>query len=548
MASKTIGKVSKQVSGLGKAGATASRGLSNLGANLAKLGAVAAVGLGVAVKSGLSSLAELESAVASVDGAIKQMGLTGTTTGAQVATWANEIEANVGAAFDDKAITQATSTLIRFGKVTPGNLRPAMQVITDLATKTGDVDSAATLLAKALADPTKAAGKLARSGVILTKAEQDQIKAFVKAGEAAKAQKVILDSLAKTTTGAALASQGPYKRALATLADVTEDAQRALAEGFLPVLEKVAAKLSKGLADPKVMANIREFGKGLASGLDSLISIAEKLPWATIGDSLKLAGAGAKAVLGVFTAMPPWVQTAVLTGWGLNKLTGGAIGSLVGQLAGGLIKGVLGITAGIVNVTGPVAGLPGGGAGAVPGVAAKGAGRLGAIASGIAKVTIVGMAAGVAVALAKELADQSGAIREQGKGVVEQAKNFGNTGSEAAIVAAINSIDEQAKSPLNAMALAITNPLNGGLDALRDTRMSLVASLNTLRTATAAGDTRVAGRIDSMTAAVRAIKIAPVINVSTYPQITIRNVATANRIASAVDVRKGTGGGKIYEP
>jgi hypothetical protein len=51
-----------------------------------------------------------------------------------------------------------------------------------------------------------------------------------------------------------------------------------------------------------------------------------------------------------------------------------------------------------------------------------------------------------------------------------------------------------------------------------------------------------------MTAAVRAIKIAPVINVSTYPQITIRNVATANRIASAVDVRKGTGGGKIYEP
>ena len=76
-----------------------------------------------------------------------------------------------------------------------------MQIITDLATKTGDVDSAATLLAKALADPTKAAGKLARSGVILTKAQQDQIKAFIKAGEPAKAQKVILDSLARDDEG-----------------------------------------------------------------------------------------------------------------------------------------------------------------------------------------------------------------------------------------------------------------------------------------------------------------------------------------------------------
>ena len=318
MASKTIGKVSKQVSGLGKAGATASRGLSNLGANLAKLGAVAAVGLGVAVKAGLSSLAELESAVSSVDGAIKQMGMTGQVTGAQVAKWANEIEASVGAAFDDKDITAAAGTLIRFGKVSEANLRPAMVVLTDMAAKSGSVESSATALGKALADPAKAAGVLKRAGVILTKQQQDQIKVMVAAGKTAQAQSFILKELSKTTKGAALASQGPYKRAMSVLADVTEDAQRALAEGFLPVLEKVAGKLSKALGDPKVMANIREFGKGLASGLDSLISIAEKLPWGAIGDSLKVAGAGAKAVLGAFVALPPWVQTAVLTGWGLN--------------------------------------------------------------------------------------------------------------------------------------------------------------------------------------------------------------------------------------
>jgi hypothetical protein len=434
MASKTIGKVSKEITGLDKAGRTASRGLANLGANLAKIGAVAAVGLGVAVKAGLSSLAELESAVASVQGAIVQMGLAGKVTGAQVATWANEIEAATGAAFDDKAITQATSTLIRFGKVTESNIRPAMEVITDLATKTGDVESAATLLAKALADPTKAAGKLARSGVILTKSQQDQIKAFTEAGNAAAAQKVILDSLAETTKGAALASQGPYKRAMSTLADVTEDAQRALAEGFLPVLEKVAGKLSTALANPKVMANIREFGKGLASGLDSLISIAEKLPWGAIGDSLKVAGAGAKAVLGAFVALPPWVQTAVLTGWGLNRLTGGALGSLVSQLAGGLIKGVLGIQAGVVNVTGGVVNAPGGlpGKGGTPGIppAAGGLG-LGALAGPAA--LIAGIAAPIIGSLwLQEEGRNRRARGEAGESSATLARNPATAGATAA--------------------------------------------------------------------------------------------------------------------
>ena len=110
MASKTIGKVGKQIGGLDKMGRAASRGLATLATNLARVGAVAAVGIGVAVKAGIASLSELESATTSVDGAIKQMGLTGGVTGQQVATWANDIERNVGAAFDDKAITAAAAT------------------------------------------------------------------------------------------------------------------------------------------------------------------------------------------------------------------------------------------------------------------------------------------------------------------------------------------------------------------------------------------------------------------------------------------------------
>ena len=59
---------------------------------------------------------------------------------------------------------QIGPTLLRFGKIAPKLLEPALVVTADLATKTGDVSSAAALLAKALVDPAKAAGKLAKSG------------------------------------------------------------------------------------------------------------------------------------------------------------------------------------------------------------------------------------------------------------------------------------------------------------------------------------------------------------------------------------------------
>jgi hypothetical protein len=381
---------------------------SKLKAGLVVGGVGAAAFIGKQVSVGLQSLADLESAVSSVDGAIAQVGPTWTTTGTEIAAAANRIEANVGAAFDDKDIVSATETLIRYGKVTEKNLEPAMEVMTDLAARTGSVDSAAQLLAKALADPAKAAGKLARSGVVLTKAQQDTIKAMVEANDMAGAQAYLLAELEKTTKGAAAASQGPYKRSQMVLADTMEDAQRAIAEGFLPVIERVRDILQKGLADPNTLQGIRDFGKSLASGLDSLIDIATGLPWKTIGDSLRLAGTGAKAVLDAFTSLPPWLQTAVLTGWGLNKLSGG----LIGELGKGLIKGVLGMTAGVVNINAGVVkggGLPVGGA--AGGAAGIGAGTL--LAGAAITAAAVAAVAVVQQEISKRSSEQAAAIQSQ---------------------------------------------------------------------------------------------------------------------------------------
>ena len=390
-AARDIGQVNKSVGGLGRTSAvTIAKGI---GIERLAEGAVRATGR--AIRGGLESLATLEDAESSVTGAIKQAGQSGQVSAKQISGWANDIEASVEAAFDDKDITNATATLIRFGKVTPSNIRPAMAVMTDLAVKTGDVDGAASLLAKALADPAKAAGKLARQGIILTKSQQDQIKAFVKAGDTASAQTVIIDELAKTTAGAAKASAGPYRDSLNILTDVTEDAQRALATGFLPVITKVRDLLSVELAKPETLANIKKFGEFLAGGLTSLIDTARGLPWDSIGAALHLGGMGAKAILDAFSAMPPWVQTAILTGWGLNKVTGGAVTGIIGELGKGLIKGVLGMNAGVVNIN---AGVVNGAGGGVPSVGPSGGGGglLGTLKGLILPVAIASIAEGVA--------------------------------------------------------------------------------------------------------------------------------------------------------
>jgi hypothetical protein len=502
--STAVGSMGKLTGSVAKSRAVA----VGLGVGLERLAETGVRAFGDTIQTGLRNLADLETATTSVDAAIKQVGLTGQVTSGQIATWAGQIETAVGSAFDDKAITASAATLLRYGKVTEDNLQPALVVMTDLAAKTGDVESAASLLAKALADPTKAAGKLARSGVILTKAQQDQIKAFVKAGKTGKAQKVILDSLAATTKGAALASQGPYARSLNQLKDIWEDVTKSLAVGFLPIIEKVRGILSTELAKPSTLNNIKEFGKTLASGLGNLIDVARSLPWDAIGNALRIAGTGAKAVLDAFLAMPPWVQTAIVTGWGLNKLSGGALSGLIGNLASGLVKGVLGINAGVVNLK--AATVVGGGApaGAAGGVAKAGLSTLGKVFLVGEAVGLVAAVIGVQQGIAEDSTQHAAAIQTQTQTwLAQQPKREDLVNGLAAIDKGIADIKS---NPLNVL---VSGDALQKLEAMRtDTkaaiqdadekqRQKLNVGFNEQRTAVAAAAAK--GTTDSQTNATR---------------------------------------------
>lgn len=399
-------KAAKDLKGVDAAisniGARAGRGLRTAGANMLKLGAAgAAVGAGlvaVNVKAGVQSLATLESAVTSVQGALVNMGYAGQVTGAQVATWANEIEADTQAAFDDKAITASAANLIRYGRIGPTLLRPAMVVMTDLAAKTGDVETASKALAKAMADPTKATRILKDAGVVLTKAQQKQINTWMEQGKRGKAQAYLLDLIAQNTKGAAAAMNGPWQDAMNTMGDATEDAQRALAIGFMPVIQRAAEWIKGVLADPGTIAQIETFGRSMAGAFDEAITFAQSIPWDAVGNGLRTAADWAKKLFDAFRSLPPEAQATIIALGGLDKLSGGAISGIAGELGKGLIKGVLGMTAGVVNIKAGVVNGGGGGPGGkgIGGKVLTGAGAAGA--AGAALGIGAGVAAGGAVA------------------------------------------------------------------------------------------------------------------------------------------------------
>jgi hypothetical protein len=506
---------------LGRIGKQAGTGLKTAGANLAKIGAVAGGFVAFNVQQGIHSLAELEDATTSVDGAIKQMGLTGKVTSGQIAGWANEIEASVQAAFDDKEITAATASLIRYGKLTPQNIKPAMVVMTDLAAKTGDVGSASSLLAKALADPTKAAGKLARVGIILTKEQQKQIEKMDKAGDAAGAQTVLLDALAKSTKGAAAASKGPFNDALNTMRDSVEDVQRVLGVGFLPVISKVATKIKELAQDPEFMKRVAKFGQDLAGGFDKAVEFAGQIPWGLIGSSLETAGKGAKAIFDAFTMLPPWVQQAVLTGWGLNKLTGGALGSIVGELGKGLIKGVLGMNAGVVNITAGTVN----GAGGVSGGGGGGVRNL--VGGGIAAATVVQGAQDAATLINGIQGVQSAQTPQQVSQIMKDAINgtvIKAPGVEQALGFLTNMIDQRFPPESN-------DPKSGALSPTeRDELHKQTAKLSSIDIRAEAVKERLARVAASTSETTRAVRAIPPPKTTVDVTTNVRVSVTANSI------------------
>jgi hypothetical protein len=557
---------------LGRAESTAFRIGQNIGrgtqaaiGNITKIGVVAGGALATQVVAGLRSLEELERATNATNAVIESTGGVAGVSAKEVRELAQELEQLTTA--DDKLIQSGQNMLLTFTNIGEEAFPRATKAMVNLGIAMADGDVAnvdfqasAIQIGKALNDPIRGVTALRRVGIQFTKDQEKQIKVLVESGDVLGAQTLILSELERQFGKAGEAAGKGFGADMRRFQDAVEDGQQALARGFLPLITKVSQALSKRLADPATIAMLEDLGVGLADGFEDALAAAEKIPWASIGDAMRLAGTGAKAALDFFTSLPPWVQTAVITGWGLNKLTGGALGGIVGELAKGAIKGVLGIQAAQVNIT--AANVTGaGGVGGAAGAASK----TGGVAGAIGKVFLVGAAAAVIAALVGVRNEQSDQNKAQAAGLTAQTAVFVKGATLDQMKTSLAGVDadiDRLNNEFSAQGVAFGFNIDGVRDAVyaqRDalaaaiasqttrlegaanrTKDDTVAATNRLAVAEAAQDAQTRATILSAsisasakeTAAINAAKAA---NQQAAFAIRDRVTAGANKTASAID-------------
>lgn len=118
-----------------------------------------------------------------------------------------------------------------------------------------------------------------------------------------------------------------------------KDAGITIGTALIPKLVPLIQKLNEFLSGHQ--DDIKRFGTDLANAFENVAKWIGKLDFRQIGDSLKTAAFFGKGLIQVFLSAPQWLQTAVVTGWGLNKLTGGAVQNIMADLTKAAIGGVL---------------------------------------------------------------------------------------------------------------------------------------------------------------------------------------------------------------
>lgn len=245
----------------------AKAGISSIAGSVGKLGGLAAtaatgglllagagiVALGAGLVSSVGAAMEAQQGQAQLAAVLKSTGGAAGMTADAVNDLASQFQAITP--FSDDAILAGENILLTFTNIGKEVFPDATQATLDMATAMGtDTTSAAMQLGKALNDPIAGIGALSRVGVTFTDAQKETIKAMVKMGDTAGAQKIILAELNKEFGGSAEAAGNTLPGKLEILKNTFGDIQETIGGAFLPVLSDVADQFAAGLNSPEGQA------------------------------------------------------------------------------------------------------------------------------------------------------------------------------------------------------------------------------------------------------------------------------------------------------
>jgi hypothetical protein len=252
-----------------KAGSDASAGLAGLHSGARKLrgvltGLFAGFTAGALFRGIITNTREAEDALAQLEAGLKSTkGIAGVTSKEIVALADSLAQVTT---FGDDAIVSMASILATFTNIRGTVFKDTIPAILDLSARLGtDLSAAAIQVGKALNDPVKGLAALGKAGVTFSAEQKTLIEGFVKTGDVAKAQRIILDELATQMGGSAKAKANTFAGAV----DQLKNSFGNLLEGDSGSGGMLAAKtaiqdLTKALNDPQVKAGFQAMIEGFA--------------------------------------------------------------------------------------------------------------------------------------------------------------------------------------------------------------------------------------------------------------------------------------------
>lgn len=246
---------------------------------MSSAGKVAAAGIvggfvaaGLALRAGFSELAESQKVAAQTRAVIRSTGGVANVSAKQVEKLATSLSRMSGV--DDEAIAAGQNMLMTFTNIRNGVRKSdkvfnmATGTILDMSVALGrDIPDVAIMVGKALNDlevnqkgTITGWSALRRVGVKVSSDMMAQAAAFLKAGKPMEAQKLLLRELATEFGGSARAFGTTMPGALGKLRNAFDEIAAAFAQGFLPLILKVANALTKKLANPAFVARVQRLG------------------------------------------------------------------------------------------------------------------------------------------------------------------------------------------------------------------------------------------------------------------------------------------------
>jgi hypothetical protein len=270
--------------------------MSKLGGTFSKIGTGVAVGAGALVAGlgvTIKAASESQKVAAQTAAVIKSTGDASQRTAKQMSDYAGKLSMISGV--DDEVIQSGENLLATFTNIKGKAFDKATKAALDMSTAMGtDLNSSVLQLGKALNDPVAGVTKLQKVGVTFTQQQKDQIASYVKLGQTAKAQGVILAEVNKEFGGSAKAAGDTAEGSLNKLKVQLGNIQENIGSAFLPLITKVFTPLAKSIAD---------FANGPA--LKAFTDWASKSPTLVLGIVGGIAGL-AVALKAAGAAMQAW--------------------------------------------------------------------------------------------------------------------------------------------------------------------------------------------------------------------------------------------------